>query len=432
MPYTHEHFTRKAKAAAALPNLCQEVPRLLELLSPGALGLLMATSSQLRGVVRPSVTGITLKECGTPDFNFLTEAGWSRLKKLSVNRCSITRKAIQLITDAHWPCLTSLDLSRSYLHPAAKRCMAQIHWPQLLHLDLRFTKLGLAGLAALVKGNLSQLKSLLLSHDNLGHQAVSHLPHASWPELEILCLKDNDLNKYSDGLPNDQLFEDEGRAAMSSIVQCNWPKLKDLNIGSTAIGAAAVDVLSKGQWPILEALALDDNDILDVAALVQANWPHLKALSFGLGQLSDVAVKDLTRCDFSALETLDLSHCFLHDECLAALSDAHWPSLKVLSLHGVYFDDEDTVELARMLTRARWPRLEKLDIQSCELQSEGFALLNTCCWPSLRFLSFTTNLDETEAIKTCQQTWPRLRFSLAGSSLWEGGHDVVLSTTEVD
>lgn len=67
-----------------LPNLCQEVPRLLELLSPGALGLLMATSSQLRSIVRPAVTKMALKKLGTPDFAFMTEAVWCRHHKLSL------------------------------------------------------------------------------------------------------------------------------------------------------------------------------------------------------------------------------------------------------------------------------------------------------------------------------------------------------------
>ena len=432
MPFRHEHFTRNAKAAAALPNLCQEVPRLLELLSPGALGLLMATSSQLRSIVRPEVTGISLKKSGLPtNFAFVTEAGWSRLKKLRITDCCITQKAIQQIIDAHWPHLTSLDLSKSYLHPAAKRCMAQFYWPQLSHLDLSHTRLGSAGLAALVKGNLSQLRTLLLAQNNLGHQAVSHLPHANWPELEVLCLVYNELNKYPD--TPDQLFaiEDEGHAAMSAIVKCNWPKLKDLNIGSAAIGPAAINVLSTGQWPNLEALALDDNDMQDMAALVQAKWPHLKNLSFGLGELSKGSVKDLTRCDLSELETLDLSHCFLPKD-LAAFSDAHWPCLKTLLLYGVSYDIPETTELAHMLVRAKWPLLETLDIQSCELDSEGLNLLNTCCWSSLCFLRFTTCVDEKEATKLCQQTWPQLIFSLIRSSWIEGAHDVVLSASKID
>lgn len=100
------------------------------------------------------------------------------------------------------------------------------------------------------------------------------------------------------------------------LQRCNWPKLKDLDVGTTTIGAAAVQALSKGQWPNLEVLTLGENDMTDMAGLVQANWPHLKTLYLGMAYLSEDSMKDLVRRGFSALEMLDLSHCFFPDKGL--------------------------------------------------------------------------------------------------------------------
>ena len=112
MSCRRDHFTKWVKAAAALPKLSQEVPRLLELLSPGALGVSMATSSQLQRVMQPAVTGSECKGPSTPAFDFIAKAGEFYLKKLTMKDCCISCDAMQEISmiNANWKLFDQLEL----------------------------------------------------------------------------------------------------------------------------------------------------------------------------------------------------------------------------------------------------------------------------------------------------------------------------------
>ena len=418
----HHHH----RADSALPDLCQQVPRLLELLSPGALGVLMATSSQLRNTLRPYVAGIQLSVRDpdvTVDFSVIVNAGWSELKKLSVNNSSIRSEAMQQIIKADWPRLISLNLSSSYMSDAAMACLAQFHWPLLQHLYLNFTNLGTAGLAALVKGSLPQLRELMLVQNRIGCKALAHLAHANWPELRMMSLTDNDLIKYT--YQDGQLMDDGGQTAMTEVVKCHWPKLEHLHVNSTTIGAAALAVLAEGRWPNLQSIALGDNDMKDLTSLVRAGWPKLKDLHFGLAMMTDQSIRELVKANWHAMETLDLSSIHRFEAGLTILGDADWPCLKTL-----WIEDNNTnnSDLTQMLTKARWPLLERLNISGHALNSEALGVLITCRWSSLRFLKFTCKpIDEVAFTTLCQSTWPWLIHTCRDEQHWKKEVDITVS-----
>ena len=137
------------EAAVSLPDLCQHVPRLVELLSPGSASVLMATCSQLREAVCSLVTKITVTEPDKSvwvDFSVLLNSRWSNIQSLTLSNREVSEQSMNQIISAEWPFMTSLALDHCSFGPQTASFLAQAQWPLLQALDLSCTSLGFGGL----------------------------------------------------------------------------------------------------------------------------------------------------------------------------------------------------------------------------------------------------------------------------------------------
>lgn len=106
--------------AALLPELCRQVPSLVEFLSPGSLGLLAATSVQMRHVMRPLVTKISFKQQDVyveVEFGVLKDATWSGLQQLSLHTHRLCPQTMPDVVSADLARLTKLDFCHSEMEP---------------------------------------------------------------------------------------------------------------------------------------------------------------------------------------------------------------------------------------------------------------------------------------------------------------------------
>lgn len=106
----------RVDTAALLPELCRQVPSLVEFLSPGSLGLLAATSVQMRQVVQPLVTKISFKRedlVVEVDFGVLKNASWSGLQQLSLHTHRLCPQTMPVVVSADLARLTKLDFCHS-------------------------------------------------------------------------------------------------------------------------------------------------------------------------------------------------------------------------------------------------------------------------------------------------------------------------------
>ena len=114
------HDSPEPEAAVSLPDLCQNVPRLVELFSAGSAGVLLATCSQLREAVCPLVTKITVtvpdKSIGV-DFSVLLNSRWSSIQSLTLNSREVSEQSIHQIFSAGWPYMTSLTFDHCGFGP---------------------------------------------------------------------------------------------------------------------------------------------------------------------------------------------------------------------------------------------------------------------------------------------------------------------------
>jgi len=137
------------EAAVSLPDLCQHVPRLVQLLSAGSASVLLATCAQLREAVCPLVTKITVTEPDKSvwvDFSVLLNSRWSNIQSLTLSNREVSEQSMNQIISAEWPFMTSLALDHCSFGPQTASFLAQAQWPLLQALDLSCTSLGFGGL----------------------------------------------------------------------------------------------------------------------------------------------------------------------------------------------------------------------------------------------------------------------------------------------
>jgi len=433
------HDSPEPEAAVSLPDLCQNVPRLVELLSAGSAGVLLATCSQLREAVCPLVTKITVtvpdKSIGV-DFSVLLNSRWSSIQSLTLNNREVSEQSIHQIISAGWPYMTSLTFDHCGFGPQTASFLAQAQWPLLQTLDLAAT--------SLAKGKWPHLQVLCLRSCSLKAEAMPCLSHADWPELRHLCLDDNDLDLV-ERVPGPEYGvawqHDSGFAAMSELVECNWHKLEKLNLDNTNIAAKGCHVLRQSHWTNFRHLTMCNVGSYDLSELSKTDWPLLSGLDISQcqGSLAE-SIPDLIAADWPLLAHLDISDCCVGEEGLALLAEAYWPHMKSLYIQDNHSNKTwysasvapDVSRVVRMLTIADWPLIENLDISGCPLNAEAAELLITCPWSHLRHLRYScTYEDESVFSKWFQSTWSCLGYKHADKVSEQMAHFVLSSSAAI-
>ncbi len=108
---------------------CSTVARIVsvEFLSPGSLRLLAATSAQMRRVMRPLVTKISIKEQDVyveVDFGVLRNAIWSGVEQLSLHTHTLCPQTMPIVVSADLARLTKLDFCHSAMEPQTVSILA--------------------------------------------------------------------------------------------------------------------------------------------------------------------------------------------------------------------------------------------------------------------------------------------------------------------
>ena len=436
------------EAAVSLPDLCQHVPRLVELLSPGSASVLMATCSQLREAVCSLVTKITVTEPDKSvwvDFSVLLNSRWSNIQSLTLSNREVSEQSMNQIISAEWPFMTSLALDHCSFGPQTASFLAQAQWPLLQALDLSCTSLGFGGLKELVKGKWPDLQVLCLRSCSLKAEAMTCLSHTEWPEMRHLCLDDNDLDLVEQ-IPDPEYGvvrqHDSGFAAMSELVECNWRKLEKLNLDNTNTAAKGCHVLSQAHWPCFRHLTMCNVGSYDLSELSKTDWLLLSGLDLSQCQgILAESIPDLIAANWPSLTHLDISNCSVGEEGLALLAEGRWPHMKSLYIQDNYSSETwyaygtippDVSMVARMLTISDWPWIENLDISGWPLSAEAAELSITCPWSQLQYLRYScTYEDESVLAKMFQSTWPCLGYKHADTVSEQMAHFVVSNSAVI-
>lgn len=275
------------------------------------------------------------------------------------------------------------------------------------HLDLSFTRIGHKGVAELVKGKWPHLQLLSLHSCYLNHQALTHLSQAAWPELRELVLGGNQrLNNVV--ISGDAFKQDGGAKAIAELVRCHWPKLESLSLNKTCIAAKGLAVLKQGSWPNFKKLMLSGNHSSTILDLINAEWPSVSHLNLS-SALYSLSIADLITGQWPLLEVLDVSSSCICEQELSLLSQAYWPRLKCLHIQENWSrENPDVVKVARMLSEANWPLLERLDVSGRPLNTVAAGLLVNCAWSKIAFLKFTRAAKEGAIAGMCRSAWPQL------------------------
>ncbi len=435
------------EAAVSLPDLCQHVPRLVQLLSAGSASVLLATCAQLREAVCPLVTKITVTEPDKStevDFSGLLHSRWSSIQSLMLDNREVSEESMHQIISAGWPFMTSLAFNHCSFGLQTASFLAQAQWPLLQTLDLASTSLGFGGLKELVKGKWPDLQVLCLRSCSLKAEAMTCLSHAEWPELRHLCLDDNDLDLVEQ-VPDPEYGvawqHDSGFAAMSELIECKWQKLEKLNLDNTNIAAKGCHVLSQAQWPNFRHLTMCNVGSHDLSELSKTDWPLLSGLDVSecQGILAE-SIPDLIAANWPLLAHLDISGCSVGEEALALLAEANWPHMKSLYIQDNYSNKAwygtvtpDVPRVVKMLTIAGWPLIEDLDISGWPLNAEAADLLISCPWSHLRHLRYSCTYEDDSAFSQMfQSTWPCLGYKHADKVSEQMAHFVLSSSAVIN
>lgn len=246
---------------------------------------------------------------------------------------------------------------------------------------------------------------------------MSHwLAYPLWRELRVLALTGSGLydataaalisSLGSDWPCLEELTVDcneVGDATAVAIAQAPWPRLWRLSLSGTeqsprgtvsALGAAALAAAGFARG--LRCLDLGYSEISDdgAAALAAGAWPYLQRLGLQSSLPGAAGVGALMRAApraLPSLEFLDLSHNDIHPAGAAHIADARLPHLEALLLADASLGPEGAEELGR--GAAGMPKLKTLNLDGNLIGDAGAAALAaaSASWPSLMSLELEFN-----------------------------------------
>lgn len=246
-------------------------------------------------------------------------------------------------------------------------------------------------------GNWLQLTSLNLSGNCVEPAVVNHLIKAPWLALESLTLEYCKL--VAESLPG--------------FFHGHWPKLHILNIAHNRLWRLSEHTMCI-ELPGLSKLGLAHTGLCFVSTAVLRSWSTIQHLDLE-NDLDGELVQDLMRADLSRIKSIGFD-LFGSLQELRLLTSAKWPMLESLDLSRHY----RSCHVVRALCASRLPCLECLYLSYLNFYRTDAASLVTSKWPRLRWLNLDyndVNLDEMHACITTLMAgqWPLQHFSIRGN-----------------
>jgi len=363
---------------------------------------------------------------------YLIQGKWPKLNHLDLSENQgIHDEGVEMLIGGNWPSLETLNLSKTNMTAVGVGAIAdQSKWPQLKHLDLSGNEIHDEGLQILTRGNWPLLESLNLNNSQITKKSfLNFVLNIKWSNLKEVHFDPVGNNAAAKNLlqKNWHLLErldlSNGEIAQNEIEtivsRCNWPQLKYLDLSGNEIHDEGLQILTQGNWPLLEALNLNRSGfskksflyfILNVkwsnlkevhfdpvgnnaAAknLLQKNWHLLERLDLSNGEITQEEVELIVkRCSWPRLKYLDLSNNGIHDAGLESLASAKWPLLEDLSIQNISMTTKGVEVFIR--SRSNWPHLKRVNFSHNPIQNEGLNLIVSSNWTPLEYL----NLEKTE------------------------------------
>lgn len=209
-----------------------------------------------------------------------------------------------------------------------------------------------------------------------------------------------------------------GQNATAALAQHICRDLQVLDLSNNKLSQQAMQGLVKGDWPLLFALDLSKNCMLNAQAISQlrlTNWTALHSLCLSYVPFSPAMMQQLVQISLPKLSTLVLEFCRLGTSAIAELASAVWPDLATLQLS--HNDMGAGAALALQLTPLS--KLSCLDVSSCGLDADGMQHLVQAEWSHLTELNIASNRLDAEAIsRLITAEWKDFdRLNLAGQML---------------
>ena len=331
-------------------------------------------------------------------------------EELDLSCCNVTPKEIELIVSRYpGPRLKYLDLSENpKINDGALQTLLHAKWPLLEILDLQGTAVTTQKLLQFIlETKLSNLRDIISDSENRKLLAGFLPKNKSGPEeLDLSCCKVTP--KEVELIAN----------------KCGWPQLKHLSLSVNKIKDEGVELLSKGDWLLLEILDLARTEITTrgVEVIVKkCNWPQLKRLNLsGNWRINDKALEVLVQGNWSLLETLNLKSTDVTKKgCINFIFNANFSNLK-----DVYLNWWSTDEVASLFQK-NWPLLGELDLSYCQItQKELDTIVSSSKWPQLKRLNLSDNekIDDRALKILTQGNWPLLEtLNLNSTSVTKKG-----------
>lgn len=320
----------------------------------------------------------------------------------------------QTIGNHQWPHIFKIFLSHGHLTRLACERLSQENLFNLKYLYLNSNPIGDDGALALSRGYFPHLSYLNLSHANLGDDGAIALGQGDWPFLETLLLDYNSINtKGAVGLARGHwpelnfldisfnCIQDEG---VHAIAHANWFNLRRLYLLHNFIHNTGVMALCE-KFPVLEELALSENEIEDEGAIALAKnkWPCLTQLSLDYNQIGDKGFSAICQGEWPFLTHLVLTYNKITHESINDLHTSHWPQLTELYLAMNTIGSFEVLNI--------W-KLHVLSLDHTNLTNEcALSIVNEITTAHIKILGLSFSLIETSWVRAAKdKDWNSLEL----------------------
>lgn len=291
--------------------------------------------------------------------------------------------------------------------------------------------------------NVDSFSIKIVKSDTLGAKIVEKLSSAGCVDPAQIALGGNQF----------------GIKTMSALVNSKWRNLTKLSLAMDQFDSQVMQQLVKGEWPCLETLALTSKRHLGANGttwLKTPNWTSLQQLELTSTPINAAMMQLIVRLPLPLLTTMRLMSCRIGTLAAEELRNGNWPCLTDLDMSQNLMAANAMASLAlaaipnlevlrlphtrmnaagmQQLVQAAWPKLLELNVSHNELDCEAVGYLVTCQWSSLKRLNLASNEIDRSGIQVLVKgNWPKLqKLMLDPFSLIHQNSAAILEFTRAD